>query len=120
MSDWNQDYAAHLCRRLIHTAGFPATISPLLGETITDELHIFAEKLMSDALLPFAKTNFKMMGAPKRRSLYQELCGVAPSSHGTSLSSKSETRRLIGGPAFDPIEQHLGVLLGQLGFSRKS
>jgi hypothetical protein len=40
-----------------------------------DEFHIFAETLMSDALLPFAKTNFNMMSARKRLSLYQELHG---------------------------------------------
>jgi cell shape-determining protein MreD len=41
----------------------PATISPLLGETTMDEFHFFVEKLMSDALLPFAKTDFNMMSA---------------------------------------------------------
>jgi hypothetical protein len=52
---------------VIHIVEFPATISPLLGETTTDEFHIFAEKLMFNALLPFAKTNFNMMSAQKRR-----------------------------------------------------
>jgi hypothetical protein len=46
---------------VIHIVEFPGTISPPLGETITDEFHIFAEKLMSEALLPFAKTNFNIM-----------------------------------------------------------
>jgi hypothetical protein len=48
---------------IIHIVEFPATISRLLGETTTDEFHIFAEKLMSDALLPFTKTNFNMISA---------------------------------------------------------
>jgi hypothetical protein len=52
---------------IIHIVEFPAMISPLLSETTTDEFHIFAEKLMSDALLLFAKTNFNMMSARKRR-----------------------------------------------------
>jgi hypothetical protein len=52
---------------IIHMFECPATISPVLGETTTDEFHVFAEKLMSDALLPFAKINFNMMSARKRR-----------------------------------------------------
>jgi hypothetical protein len=68
---------------------------------------------VSDALLPFAKTNFNMLSARKRRSLYQELHGVAPSSRRIILSSRSEMREVIGRTAVDPIEQHLGALLGQ-------
>jgi hypothetical protein len=68
-------------KAVIHIVEFPATISRLLGETITDEFHIFDEKLMSDALLPFTKTNFHMMNARKPHSLYQELHSVAHSSH---------------------------------------
>jgi hypothetical protein len=104
---------------VIHIVEFPATISPLLGETSRDEFQIFAKKLMSDALLLFAKTNFNMMGARKRRSLYQELHGVAPSSHHITLSSKLEMRGMIGRTAVDPIEQHLGHSWVSLGFSRK-
>jgi hypothetical protein len=33
---------------VLHIVEFPATISPLLGETTTDELHVFAEKVTSD------------------------------------------------------------------------
>jgi hypothetical protein len=98
---------------VIHIVEFPATISPLLGETTRDEFHSFIEKLMSDALLPFAKTNFNMISARKRRSPYQEFHGVAPSSRRIILSSKSEIRGVIGRTAVDPIEQHLGALLGQ-------
>jgi hypothetical protein len=72
----------------IHIVEFPATISRLHGETTTDEFHVFAEKVMSDALLPLAKTNFNMMKARKRRSLYQELHGAAPSSWRIILSLK--------------------------------
>jgi hypothetical protein len=68
---------------------------------------------MSDPLLPFAKTNFHMMSARKRRSLYQELHGIAPSSRCIILSSKSKMRGVIGRIAVDPIEQHLGALLVQ-------
>jgi hypothetical protein len=89
---------------VIHIVQFPATISPLLGETMRGEFHIFAEKLMSDALLPFVNTNFNMMSARKRHSRYQELHGVAPSSRRLILSSKSEVRGVIGRTAVGPIE----------------
>jgi hypothetical protein len=101
-------------KAVIHIIEFPARISPLLGETTTDEFHIFVEKLMSDALLPSAKMNFNVMSARKRHSLYQELYWVTPSPRRTILSSKSEMRGVIGRIAVDPIEQHLGALLGQL------
>jgi hypothetical protein len=67
---------------------------------------------MSDALLPFAKTNFYMMSSRKRRSLYQELHGVAPSSRRIILSSKSQLKGVVSYKAFDPIERHLASLLG--------
>jgi hypothetical protein len=50
---------------VIHVVEFPATISPFLGEITMDEFYIFAGKLMSDSLLPFAKANFKTMSAQK-------------------------------------------------------
>jgi hypothetical protein len=98
---------------VIHSVEFPATISPLLGETTMDEIHIFAEKLMFDALLPFAKTNFNIMSAQKRSSLYQKLHRVGHSSRRIILSSKSEISGVIERTAVDPIEQYLGALLGQ-------
>jgi hypothetical protein len=81
---------------VIHIVEVPATISPLPGEATRDEFHIFAEKLMSEALLPFTKTNSSMMNARKRCSPYQELHGVAPSSHCIIRSSKSKMRGVIG------------------------
>jgi hypothetical protein len=94
-------------------AGFPAPLSPRLGDVDVHDFHDFAEKLMSDALLPFAKTNFFMMSSRKRRSLYQELHGVTPSSRRIILSSKSELKGVVGRRAVDPIEQHLAELLGR-------
>jgi hypothetical protein len=93
-------------------AEFPAPLSPRLGEVDVDHFHDFAEKLMSDALLPFAKTNFFMMSSRKRRSLSQELHGVTPSSRRVILSSKSELKGVVERKAVDPIEQHLAELLG--------
>jgi hypothetical protein len=98
---------------IIHIVEFPAVISPPLGLLQLDEFHRFAAKLMSQALLPFAKTNFYMMSARKCRSPYQEFHGVTPSSRRIILSSKSEMRRVVGRRATDPIEQHLAALLGQ-------
>jgi hypothetical protein len=98
---------------VIYIVEFPAMISPLLGETTTDKFHIFVEKLMSEVLSAFAKTNFNMTSARKRCSLYQELHGVAPSSCPIILSSKSKMRGVSGWTAIDAIEQHLGALLGQ-------
>jgi hypothetical protein len=98
---------------IVHIVEFPATISLLLGETAAEEFHTVTEKPMPDALLPFAKTNFNMMSARKRRSLYQKLHGVAPSSRRIILSSKSEMRGVIGRTAVDPIEQNFRALLGQ-------
>jgi hypothetical protein len=43
---------------IIHIVEFPAVISPLLAHLQLDEFHRFAERLMSDALLPFVKTSF--------------------------------------------------------------
>jgi hypothetical protein len=53
---------------IIHIVEFPAVIFPLLGHLQLDEFHRFTEKRMSDALPPFAKTNFYMMSAQKLRS----------------------------------------------------
>jgi hypothetical protein len=78
---------------VIPVVEFPATIFPLHDETTTNEFHIFAEKLMSDALLPFAKINFNMISSRKRCPLYQELHTVASSSHRIILSSKSSKSR---------------------------
>jgi hypothetical protein len=78
-----------------------------------DEFHILAEKLMSDALLPFAKTSLNITSVRKRRSPYQELHAVAPSSRRIIPPSKSERTEVIGPTAVNPIKQHFGALLGQ-------
>jgi hypothetical protein len=98
---------------IIHIVEFPAVISSLLGHLQRDEFYRFAEKLMSDAFLPFAKTSFYMISARKCRLPYQEPQCVTPSSRRINLSSKSEMRRVVGRTAANPIEQHLAALLGQ-------
>jgi hypothetical protein len=98
---------------VLFVVGFPTVMEPHIGNADPDTFHRLAENLMSDALLPFAKTNFYMMSSRKRRSLYQELQGVTPSSRRIILSSKSELRGVMGPRAVDPIEQHLASLLGR-------
>jgi hypothetical protein len=78
-----------------------------------DQLHIHLEKLMSDLLLPFAKTKLSLVSPRKRRSLYQELQGVSPSSRRKMPSSKSALKSVIIGRAVHPIEEHLAGLLGR-------
>jgi hypothetical protein len=69
MSDWNRITPLIYVEAVIHIVELSATISPLLGETTTDDFYIFAEKFASDALLSFVKTNFNMVSPRKRRSL---------------------------------------------------
>jgi hypothetical protein len=83
----------------------------VIGEVDTDHFYDVAEKLLSHALLPFAKTNVYMMSSRKPRSLSQELHGVTPSSRRIVPSSKSALKEVIRRRAIDPIEQHLAVLL---------
>jgi hypothetical protein len=97
---------------LIFTVGVAASISPLVWDSSVDTFHIVTEKLMSDFLFPFVKTDFYLMSAQKRRSLHQELQGVVPSSRRILLSSKSEMKSVVGPDAIDPIEQNLAGLLG--------
>jgi hypothetical protein len=99
----------------ICAAGFPASPTPAVIEMGEDQLHIHLEKLMSDLLVPFAKTKLSLVSPRKRRSLYQELRGVHPSSRRIMLSSKSALKSVIIGTAVDPIEKHLAGLLGRKG-----
>jgi hypothetical protein len=75
---------------------------------------------MSDILLPFSKTNFTMMSPQKRRSLFQELHGVSPSSRRGIISAKQLMEKamehpagLLGGRRRVPSEP-LRVLIGQV------
>jgi hypothetical protein len=62
-----------------------------------DGLSHVAGQLMSDELLPFATTKLCMMTCRRRRSLYQELLGVAPSGRRIFISSKSQLTGVVGG-----------------------
>jgi hypothetical protein len=93
--------------------GFPATVDPALRSASADAIHQYVEELMSDTLLPFAKTKLSAKSEKKLRTLYQELQGVAPSSRRIILSAKSQMRKVIGERATDPVEQHIAELLGK-------
>jgi hypothetical protein len=101
---------------LLSFVGFPMCVNDTLiipeGEVIRGEV----EELFSDALLPFEKANLSGMSNRKRRSLFQELAGVVLSSRRISLSSKSQTKRVLAGQAVDPVERHIAGLLGRTRF----
>jgi hypothetical protein len=97
---------------LLQFLAFPApmwTLGPLNEDTCREYVDI----LISDELLPFAKTNFSAMSGRKRRSLYQELAGVITSSRRIIMSSKSEMGAVVGARSSHPVERHLANLLGR-------
>jgi hypothetical protein len=57
MFNMNWDRAADCWRAVFRMVGFPAPVSPLIGDTDIDQFDVFAQKLMDDVLLPFAKNN---------------------------------------------------------------
>jgi hypothetical protein len=99
---------------LLSVVGFPILLSQVVLDLGEDGIHVNVEKLMSDVLLPFAKTKVSMMSFQKRRSLYQELYGVSPSSRRVILSSKSRLKRVIEPRTIHPIEAYLAGLLGRI------
>jgi hypothetical protein len=88
------------------------TLSQLVFGQGENGIHIAVERLMSDILLPFAKTNFTMMSARNRRALFQELHGVSPSSRRVSISAKQFMGKAMEHPAISPFEEHIAGLLG--------
>jgi hypothetical protein len=97
---------------LLQFLGFPAPMWSL-GRLNADTCREYVGILISDELLPFAKTNFSAMSRGKRRSLYQELAGVITSSRRIILSSKSEMGAVVGARPSPPVERHLAILLGR-------
>jgi hypothetical protein len=73
---------------LLCVVGSPMTLSQLVLDQGENGIHIAVERLMSDILLPFAKTNFMMVSPQRRRLLFQELHGVSPSSRRAIISAK--------------------------------
>jgi hypothetical protein len=67
---------------------------------------------MEFTLLPCVKTNFTMMSPQKRRSLFQELNDVSPSSHRVIISAKQLMGKAMEHPTINPFEAHLAGLLG--------
>jgi hypothetical protein len=97
---------------LLSVVGFPLHLSQLVLDQGEDALHVNVERLMSDELLPFAKTKFSLMSPRKRRSLYQELHGVSPSSRRLIISAKSVMGSAIRQAPTHPFEEHIAGLLG--------
>jgi hypothetical protein len=97
---------------LLCVVGFPMTLSHLVLDQGENGIHIAVERLMSDILLPFAKTNFTMMSPQKRRSLFQKLHGVSPSSRRVIISASQFMGKAMEHPTINPFEEHLAGLLG--------
>jgi hypothetical protein len=71
-----------LAQAVLCVVGFPACMTFVmnyLGPQPEGQVYHLVEKLMSDELMPFIKSKMSVMGCPRRRSLYQELKGVAQS-----------------------------------------
>jgi hypothetical protein len=75
-------------------------------------IHIAVEELMSDILLPFAKTKFTTMSPQKRRLLFQQLHGVSPSSRRVIISAKQFMEKAMEHLTINPFEEHLAGLSG--------
>jgi hypothetical protein len=89
-----------LAQAVLCVAGFPTRMAfavDCLGPPLEDQAYHLVEKLMSDELIPFTKSKMSLMSCPRRRSLYHELKGVAPSGRRVVLSCKSEMAGVIGG-----------------------
>jgi hypothetical protein len=97
---------------LLCVIGFPMTLSRLVLDQGENGIHIAVERLMSDILLPFVKTNITMISPQKRRSLFQELHSVSPSSHRVIISAKQFMGNTMEHPTINPFEEHLAGLLG--------
>jgi hypothetical protein len=95
--------------------GFPACMTfavDCLDPPPEDQVYHLVEKLMSDELMPFAKSKMSLMSCLRHRSLYQELKLVAPSGRRVMLSCKSEMESVIGGrKTVSTYEKELWILL---------
>jgi hypothetical protein len=86
-----------LAQAVLSVVGFPARMTfagHCLGPPPEDQVYHLVEKLMSDELMPFTKSKMSLMSCPRRRSLYQELKGVAASGGRVMLSCKSEMAKV--------------------------
>jgi hypothetical protein len=97
---------------LLCVVRFPMTLSQLVLDQGENGIHIVVERLMSDILLPFAKTNFTVISPQKRRWLFQELHGVSPSSRRVIISAKQPMGKAMEHPKINPFKERLAGLLG--------
>jgi hypothetical protein len=100
-----------LARAVSKLAGFPVANQFAFG--LGHDEGRCVEYLLSDALSPFATANLGAISNKHRRSLYQELQGVAASSRRILLSSKSTVRNGLDAKASDPIEMHIADLFAK-------
>jgi hypothetical protein len=70
------------------------------------------EYVISDMLLPFAKTKLSAMSRKTRRSLDQELQGIARPRRGTVLSAKSQLKPVLGARTSSLRGRDLAEILG--------
>jgi hypothetical protein len=99
-----------LAESLLRRIGFPSDDEFYLMEE--HEVTSLIEYVISDMLLPFAQTKLSAMSEKTRRSLYQELQGIAPSRGRVLLSAKSQRGGVLGPRTSSPIERHLAEMLG--------
>jgi hypothetical protein len=99
-----------LAEHLLRFVGFPSDDEFYL--TVERDVTSLVEYVISDVLLPSAKTKLSAMSEKTRRSLYQELEGFAPSRRRVLLSAKSRLTAVLGAQRSSPIERHLAEMLG--------
>jgi hypothetical protein len=101
-----------LAQAVLCVVGFPARMTfavDCLDPPPEDQVYHLVEKLMSDELMPFTKSKMSLMSCLRRRSLYQELNGVAPSGRRVMMSCRSEMASAIDGhKVVNPYEKELG------------
>jgi hypothetical protein len=90
--------------------GFPSDDDFYL--TVEHDVTSLVEYVISNRLLPFAKTRLSAMSEKTGRSLYQKLQGVALSRRRVLLSAKSQLKAVLGPRTSSPIERHLAEILG--------
>jgi hypothetical protein len=92
-----------LAESILRFVGFPSDDKFYL--TVEHDVTSLVEYVLSDMLLPFAKTKLSAMSEKTRRSLYQELQGAVPSRRRVLLSAKSQLKAVLGPRTSGPIER---------------
>jgi hypothetical protein len=99
-----------LAEALMAFVGCPSVTK--LSLMVEHDVPSLVEYLISDALLSFAKTKLSTTSEKTRRSLYQELQGVAPSTRRVLVSATSQLKAVLGWWTSNPMERHLAQMRG--------